>query len=86
MFDRTDDDTILLPTRWWEHMFEGLSQSLAVDDETAQLALGLPRTALFQDVTMPDGFETIPFLAPDLEEHLVEHEAIPPGTLIRLLR
>jgi hypothetical protein len=88
MFDRTDDGRIVLPGRWWQRLFEKVSEDESVDDDLAAYAAAASRQLVFEDVYLPADFETISFLAALVDsdgDEPVQHEAIPPDTILRVV-
>jgi hypothetical protein len=83
-FDRNEAGEIILPGRWWAHMFERVGESPELSDEAALAASRLAREASFHDITLPADFDTISFSAPDSDGRLVEHEALAPEGRIHL--
>jgi hypothetical protein len=85
LFDRDPAGCIILPGRWWAHMFEKLSEDAHVPPDVRQMAQIAARTVVVEDLVLPVDFETIEFLAPDEDGTLVLHEALPPETRIPLV-
>lgn len=81
-FDRTAAGEIILPGRWWAHMFESLSDSADLSQDERTGAARLARFGRFTDVLLPPESETIGFVVPDENGNHVVHEAIPPETLL----
>jgi hypothetical protein len=83
MFDRTPSGEIIIPGRWWQHLFEKVADEADLDEETSTAAAALARTSAFGDALLPD-VETISFVVPDESGNPVVHEALPPEGTIRL--
>jgi hypothetical protein len=77
-FDRTPEGEIIVPGRWWQHVFERSSESPDMPDELREVARKLAQHAKVSDAHVPASVETISFLAPDRNGNLVVHEALPP--------
>jgi hypothetical protein len=84
MFDRTPSSEIIVPGRWWLHMCERLSDTPGVDSETAQTTLALAQALRVEDAILPSDFETVEVLLVNEFDQPVKHEALPPGTRMRL--
>jgi len=84
LFDRTPAGEIILPGRWWQHMFEGLSAHEEVPEATRQAAAAAAATIAVPDVYLPADTDTIEITAPDADGEPVTHEALPPGGVMRL--
>jgi len=82
LFDRTPPGEIILSGRWWQLVFERLSEPAHVRGEMRQKAALAARTTQFEDLLLPADTDTITFLAPDRTGNLIVHEALPPGTTI----
>jgi hypothetical protein len=84
MFDRTANGEIIIPGRWWQHMFEKLSET-DYDEDIRRTAFSVAHGAVrFHDSHVPSDVETIAFLAPNANGQLVLHEALPPGGTIHM--
>jgi hypothetical protein len=84
MFDRTANGEIIIPGRWWQHMFEKLSET-DDDEDIRRTAFSAAHGAVrFHDSHIPSDVETIRFLAPNASGQLVLHEALPPGGTIHM--
>ena len=84
LFDRQSDGTIVLPGRWWQFMLERVSKSEQVPADLREKAAAIARSLDASDVLLPADTDTIDFLAPDTDGALVPHEALAPGTTIRV--
>lgn len=88
MFDRLATGEIIFPGRWWQDMFEKLSEAEEVPDEVRRNAALTARVIDMSDGFLPADTDTVEIRASDAQGNLVAHEALPPNTiaLIRLLR
>ena len=84
LFERTAAGEVMLPWRWWQRLFERMSESSRVAEAFRRLAAGFAREAKFSDVLLPATTDTIEVYAPDETGGQVAHEALPPGTLVTL--
>ncbi len=84
LFDRTANGEIILPGRWWQLMFDKVSQDSEAPAHVRQIAALATRSVSVSDAFLPPEFETISILAPDDDGNLVVHEALPPETRIPL--
>jgi hypothetical protein len=84
LFDRTPNGQIIIPGRWWQHLFEKVSDDADLDEESSKAAAAFARTSAFGDALLPLDFETISFLVPDGSGNPVVHEALPPEGTIRV--
>lgn len=85
MFDRDGNGHIVLPGRWWQLMFERLSEHESAPPDVRRMAAVAARTVVAKDCLLPPEFETIEFMAPNDSGELVAHEALPPDTRIPIL-
>jgi len=84
LFDRRPSGEIILPGRWWQYMFEKLSESDDVPPDVRRTAAIMARSVDVSDGLLPADTDTIEFEAPDDDGDLVLHEALPPGTVVRI--
>lgn len=86
MFDRTAAGEISIPGRWWQTMFERLSEH-ETDDVPAGVrvkARAAAQSIHVPDVLLPADHDTIEIYAPDDSGDLVSFEALPPGGRITM--
>lgn len=84
MFDRTPEGNIILPGRWWQHMFERMAGDGDIPAEERRLGGIAARHVFVGDALLPPDRDTIAMSAPDESGEYVTHEALPPGTVIYL--
>ena len=84
MFDRTPADEIVVPGRWWQLMFENVSEDASAPAEMRQMAATMAATTVCRDVLLPAGSDTIEIGVPDSQGHVATFEALPPGTRMRV--
>ncbi len=80
LFDRTPDGRIILPGRWWQHLFERAAEDESIPAEARRLGGVAARHVFVPDVFLPPDTDTIQMSAPDERGEYVTHEALPPGT------
>jgi hypothetical protein len=86
MFDRTPDGEIIIPGRWWQELFERLSEDAVIPDENAALAFRAAHGAVTAgDTLLPAETDTIAFELPDEDGERVTYEALPPGGRIHIV-
>ncbi len=83
-FDRTPAGEIILPGRWWQHMFECLSEDVEVPEDVRRKAKAMARHSFTGDALLPPTTETILISAPDDKGEMVPTEALPPRTRARI--
>ena len=83
-FDRTAAGEIILPGRWWVHMFELLSEDAEAPEDVRRTAATASRRVSFSDAFLPPTTETILISAPNKEGEMVPTEALPPRTRVRV--
>ncbi len=83
-FDRTPAGEIIIPGRWWAHMFELVSEAADVPEDLRRKSAVLSRRIHVGDVLLPPTTETIRISVPDEEGEMVPTEALPPGTRARI--
>jgi len=79
-FDRTPAGEIIIPGRWWAHMFELQSEAAHVPEDLRRKSANLSRRIHVSDVLLPPTTDTIQISIPDEEGKMVPTEALPPGT------
>jgi hypothetical protein len=84
MFDRTPADEIVVPGRWWQLMFENVSEDASAPAEMRQMAATMAATTVCRDVLLPAGSDTVEIGVPDSQGHVATFEALPPGTRMRV--
>ncbi len=84
LFDRTPSGEIILPGRWWAHMFERGNELEGISSDDRRAAALMARHGEFSDILLPAERDTIEFALPDESGQPVVYEALPPGTLVRL--
>jgi hypothetical protein len=85
MFDRTASGEIIIPGRWWQHLFEQLSDDKQENDNVRAQAFRAAHGCInVGDGYLPADTDTIEFRVPDEDGRLVVHEALPPGGTISL--
>jgi hypothetical protein len=81
MFDRTAAGELIVPGRWWHHLFERLAGEPRLPDAWYRLAAPVvARRVEITDALLPADTDTIALAVPDDAGHLVLHEALKPGT------
>ena len=83
-FDRTPAGEIIIPGRWWAHMFELVSEAANVPEDLRRKSAILSRRTHVSDVLLPQTTETILISTPDDEGKMVPTEALPPRTRARI--
>ncbi len=83
-FDRTPAGEIIIPGRWWAHMFELVSEAADVPEDLRRKSAVLSRRIHVGDVLLPPTTETIRISVPDEEGKMVPTEALPPRTRARI--
>jgi hypothetical protein len=83
MFDRTSAGKIIVPGRWWHRIFEETSVDDSKPQEIREIAQEARRKWFGGDVLIPHGL-TFELLIPTEDGTKIPHEALPPGTEIRL--
>ena len=84
MFDRTPADEIVVPGRWWQLMFENVSEDVSAPAEMRQMAATMAATTVCRDVLLPGDSDTVEIGVPDSRGHVATFEALPPGTRMRV--
>ena len=84
-FDRTAEGQIILPGRWWQHMFERTSEDPEIPEDVRRNAQRMSRHSFVPDTFLPVATETISILAPDASGKLVPTEVVPPGGRISFM-
>jgi hypothetical protein len=84
MFDRLPTGEIIIPGRWWQLMFERMSETEEAPADVRRTAALASRMVDVSDGLLPADTDTIEFRAPDDSGKLVLHEALPPGTVVRI--
>jgi hypothetical protein len=84
MFDRTATGEIIVPGGWWRLMFEQVTRDQHAPAAMRQMASTIVATTICHDALLPAATDTIEISAPDPEGNVVPHEALPPGTQIRV--
>ena len=84
MFDRTPADEIVVPGRWWQLMFENVSEDVSAPAEMRQMAATMAATTVCRDVLLPANSDTVEIGVPDSQGHVATFEALPPGTRMRV--
>ena len=84
MFDRTPAGDIIVPGGWWQLMFEQVTQDESMPTAMREMAATIAANIVCNDALLPADADTIEVLAPDVEGVVVPHEALPPGTRIRV--
>lgn len=84
MFDRTPAGEIIVPGDRWRLMFERVTQDESSPAAMRHMAATIATTIVCNDALLPAGTDTIEILAADSEGNVVTHEALPPGTQIRI--
>ena len=84
MFDRSPRGEILLPGRWWQLMFEKLSEDDRAPLDVRRSAAIAARVVDVCDALLPGDTDTIEIEVPDRTGNMVPHEALPPGTVARI--
>ncbi len=84
MFDRKPTGEIILPGRWWQAMFERLSENEEVPPDIRRTAAVAARSVRVSDGLLPADTDTIEIKAPDSQGNPVVHEALPPETVVRI--
>jgi hypothetical protein len=84
MFDRTPADEIVVPGRWWQLMFENVSEDASAPAEMRQMAATMAATTVCRDVMLPADSDTVEIGVPDSQGHVTTFEALPPGTRMRV--
>jgi hypothetical protein len=84
MFDRTSAGEIIVPGDWWRLMFEQVTQDERAPAAMRRMAATIAATIVCHDALLPADTDTIEISTPDLEGNVVPHEALPPGTQIRV--
>lgn len=85
MFDRTPADEIVVPGRWWQVMFEKVSEDASAPAEMRQMAATMATTTVCKDVLLPADSDTVELRIPDAQGNMATYEALPPGTRMRAL-
>ena len=80
MFDRTPADEIVVPGRWWQLMFESVSEDASAPAEMRQMAATMAATTICRDVLLPADSDTVEINVPDSRGNVATYEALPPGT------
>lgn len=84
MFDRTPGGEILVPGGWWQLMFEQVTQDENAPGAMREMAATIAATIVCNDALLPADTDTVEVSAPDWEGNVVPHEALPPGTQVRV--
>ena len=84
MFDRTPADEIVVPGRWWQLMFENVSEDVSAPAQMRQMAATMAATTVCRDVLLPADSDTVEIGVPDSQGHVTTFEALPPGTRMRV--
>ncbi len=84
MFDRTLAGEIIVPGSWWRLMFEQVTWDESAPAAMRQMAATIAATIVCHDALLPADTDTIEISAPNSEGKIVPHEALPPGTQIRI--
>src|SRR5262245_48988812 len=84
LFDRTATGEIVLPGRWWKHMFEKMADAEDRPADIRHPAVKAARFVLVDDLDLPADTDTIEMEAPDEDGRVVTFEALPPGTVFTL--
>ncbi len=82
LFDRTPDGRIIIPGRWWQAMFEALAEIESVQEDERRLSAVAARHIVVGDALLPPETDTIEMRVPDEDGAYVNHEALPPGTVL----
>jgi hypothetical protein len=83
MFDRTPADEIVVPGRWWQVMFENVSEDAAAPAEMRQMAANIAASTICRDILLPADSDTVQIAIPDSQGNLATYEALPPETRMR---
>jgi hypothetical protein len=81
MFDRTENGKIILPGRWWQLMFEKLSEESSAPPEIRRIAAVAARVVAVSNTFLPANTDTIEISAPDEDGNMLLHEALAPDTV-----
>lgn len=84
MFERTPAGEIIVPGGWWQLMFDQVSKDENAPAAMREMAVTIAATVVCNDALLPPDSDTIEVSAPDSEGNVVPHEALPPGTQIRV--
>ena len=84
LFDRTPAGEIIVPGGWWRLMFQQVTQDPSAPAAMRQMAATIAATIVCHDARLPADTDTIEILPTDSEGHVVPHEALPPGTQLRI--
>ena len=80
----TPADEIVVPGRWWQLMFENVSEDVSAPAEMRQMAATMAATTVCRDVLLPADSDTVEIGVPDSQGHVATFEALPPGTRMRV--
>ena len=84
MFDRTPAGEIIVPGGWWRLMFKQVNQDKSAPAAMRQMAATISATVVCDDALLPADTDTIEILTTDSEGNVIPHEALQPGTQIRV--
>jgi hypothetical protein len=84
MFDRTPAGEIIVPGGWWRLMFDQVTQDEGAPAAMRQMAATIAATVVCSDALLDADTDTIEISASDSEGNVIPHEALPPGTQIRV--
>lgn len=65
-------------------MFENVSADAAALAEMRQMAATMATTTFCSDVLLPANSDTVEIAVPDSQGNMTRHEALPPGTRMRV--